>query len=281
MSYSPQQLEKFATELQKLRNETVGVQMILYDLSQRLANSRAKTYANEGVGRRLPLIGKSAQNIFRLYPPGTCELLKRDDCEDIAIQLHAFAINVYAIFDNIAWVCMLEAGGTLSPMKVGLFKAECEQFLPAELKEYVGHETAKTWFKDYGKAYRDSTAHRIPPYLPSRAYTPEESRRFLDLHNQAQQILIEASQAMANDRVRGRELLDTHETLVQGKEQIGSNSLLVAISLNGDDTSPPIYLHPQLLCDWGLANEVVRTFDRSMRTHYGWPIVPIPEVEVR
>lgn len=278
--YSPQHIEHFDAELRKLRNEMLGVQMVLHDLSQRLVNCRARMFANEGIGRRLPLVGRSVQNIFGIYPPGTCELLQRDDCDDIAIQLHAFAINVYAIFDNIAWVCMLEAGGALSPLKVGLFKAECEQFLPSELKAYVGHETAKNWFKDYGKVYRDSTAHRIPPYLPSRAYTPEEGQRFVAMHNQAQQVLIEASQEISSDRARGRELLNTHESLIREKEQIGSNSLLFAISLNGDDASPPVYLHPQLLCDWELANEVVRTFDRAMRSHYGWPIIPIPEVDV-
>ena len=38
----------------------------------------------------------------------------------------------YAIFDNIAWVCMLEAGGALSPLKVSLFKKDCEPFIPPD-----------------------------------------------------------------------------------------------------------------------------------------------------
>ena len=83
---------------------------------------RARVFANEGVGRRLPLVRRCATNIFKTYPPNKTALLTRDECEDIGIQLCAFAINVYAIFDNIAWVCMLEAGGNLSPMKVSAFK---------------------------------------------------------------------------------------------------------------------------------------------------------------
>jgi hypothetical protein len=54
----------------------------------------------------------------------------------------------------------------------------------------------------------------------------------------------------------------------------------MALSLTGEDASPPVYLHPQLLCDWGLANEVVLTFDRAMRVQYGWPVPAIPDVHV-
>lgn len=278
--YSSEQIRQFAAELRKLRNETAGVQIVLHDLSQRLTNPRARTFANQGLGRRLPLVARSASNIFSLFPPESSDLLTRTDCDDVAIQLHAFAINVYAIFDNIAWVCMLEAGGTLSPLKVCVFKKECQPFLPQALKDYLDQEVTKKWFKEYGKVYRDSTAHRIAAYLPSRAYTPEEGQRFADLHERAHRVLFEAANSMPHDRKRIHELLDLHDALNREKETLGSNSLLIALSLTGDDASPPVYLHPQLLCDWALANDVVRTFDGAMREHYGWPALPVPSLQV-
>lgn len=279
--YSREQISEFERRLQELRNETVGVQLISHDLSQLLTKERARVYANEGVGRRLKLIARSAENVFKIYPPGMVELMTSEDCDDVAIQLHAFAINVYAILDNIAWVCMLEAGGELPPLKVGLFKQSSQSYLPPDLLIYVQQDTTKDWFNKYGKVYRDSTAHRIPIYLPSRAYTREESNQFAELHARAHQLLIEASQTMVQDRMRGLELLDAHEVLLRRKELVGSNSLLVALSLNEQDPAPPVYMHPQILCDWGLAIEVVRKFDNAMRKHYGWPIPDFPQVVVR
>lgn len=278
--YSTEQLADFGDAVQKLRNETAGVQMVLHELAGLLTKARARTFANEGVGRRLPLVARTALNIFKLYPPDTKALLSRQTCDDIGIQLQAFAINVYAIFDNIAWVCMLEAGGTLSPLKVSLFKNDCKPFLPADLQAYLAQESTNKWFNQYGKLYRDSTAHRIAPYLPSRVYTPEQAEKFSDLHSRSHAALIEASTVMPLDSKRGYELLDLHEALDREKETLGSNSLLMALSLTGEDASPLVFLHPQLLCDWGLANELVSTFDRAIRVHYGWPVRAVPSVHV-
>ena|GEM_PF-854793 len=278
--YPDAEVKRFDTELQKLRNETVALSLDLTHLAGHLTNPRARTFANEGAGRRLPLVARSAENIYRIYPPGRTSFLTRDECSDIAINLHAFAINVYGLFDNIAWVCVLEAGQTLSPMKIGLFKAECQSFVPAVLKTYLAQPTTTNWFNTYGKVYRDSTAHRIAPYLPSRAYTPEEGARWQELHKQSHQQLFGAAEAMVNDRALGHRMLDAHDTLEQEKEKLGSNSLLFALSLTGADATPPVYLHPQLLCDWGLANELVRTFAKALRQDRGWSEPIIPNVQV-
>lgn len=280
-AYRSEHLNKLYSEIKDLRNQTAGVQILLGELAQRMKQPRAQMFANEGIGRRLPLVARCVQNIFQLYPPDTEMLLTREVCDDIAIHLHAFAINVYAIFDNIAWACMLEAGGSLPPLKVSPFKQECARFLPSDLKNYIARDITQKWFNEYGKIYRDSTAHRIAPYLPSRAYTIEEGRKFRELHERSHQALLDAAKVMPLERDYGRELLDLHYELNLQKEMLGSNSLVMALSLSGDaDANPPVLLHPQLLCDWGLANELVHTFDLAMRKEYGWPMIDIPDVQV-
>lgn len=278
--YSAKQVADFERELAQLRNKTAGLQIVLHELLSFLTNPRARTFASEGIGRRIAVVARCAQNIFALYPPSTAALLSADECTDVAIQMQTFAINVYAIFDNIAWVCMLEAGGMLPPLKVSLFKKECMPFIPKDLLSYLSQDVSKKWFEEYGKLYRDSTAHRIPPYLPTRVYTPEEAEKFRDLHSQSQQAVLKASGAMLTDRRRMHQLLDQRLELDQQKNALGSNSILLALSLTGVDAVAPVYLHPQVLCDWGLANEVLETFDRSIRTHYGWPIRQVPRVQV-
>lgn len=278
--YSPRQLEEFGKTAQRLLNETAGMRFVLGELAQRLTNPRARSFALQGIGRRLPLIARGACNIFTLYPPDTAELLSLETCDEVAIQFQAFAINMYGLMDNIAWVCVLESGGELNPLKISLFKREVEPYLPNELRNYVCAPTSLTWFSEYGKAYRDSTAHRIPPYLPSRAYTPEEGKSYQDLERRAYVALSEAGRAYA-DVARASELTAQYEQLVQEKESLGSNSLLVALSLNGDEPTPPVYLHPQVLCDWGLAIELLQVFDRSLRDKFGWPKMAMPNLVVR
>jgi hypothetical protein len=79
------------------------------------------------------------------------------------------------------------------------------------------------------------------------------------LDEQSHQQLLGAAKAMAEDRTLGHHMLESHEALEQEKHAPRSNSLLIALSLTAEDATPPVYLHPQFLCDWALANELVRT----------------------
>lgn len=276
--YTAEQARRFREDLQKLRNAGPGVQMDLAHLAGQLTVERARTFANQALGRRLPVVLRCVENIYRIFPPDRQRFLSQDECSDVAIQLHAFAINVYALFDNIAWICVLESGANIPPLKIGLYKPECQPYLPAKLVEYLNEPTALTWYRTYGKLYRDSTAHRIAPYLPQRAYTPDEGESWRELHGRSLQALREA--ATTADRGSRMLKLDEHERLNEQKESIGSNSLLVALSLTGEDASPAVYLHPQLLCDLGLAHELVRTFAAALRAAYGWSSPAIPAMTV-
>lgn len=272
--YSAEQVRYFLGKVRELRNAQPAVQLDLLDLSTKLTTPRAQTFANEGLGRRLPVIERTILNIYQTYPPDRSTFLTKDECTDVAIQFHAFAINVYALFDNIVWVCVHEAGQQLQPTKIGPFKPESQQFIPKLLKEYLAQPTVQTWFNDYGKLYRDSTAHRIAPYLPSRVFLPEAGRRWQELHEKSTQVLFGWKPTEPEHELSGR--LARHEQLEIEKESLGSNSLLVGLSLSGEDSSPPVYLHPQLLCDWGLAHELVLAFTEAMRQQYGWekPYIP-------
>ena len=248
--------------------------MNLSHLSEQLTAQRARIFANEAMGRRLLVIERSVLNIFDIYPPGRSEFLTQDECTDVAIQLHAFAINVYAVLDNAAWICLLQAGGNLAPMKVGLYKEECKAFLPPVLNEYIARPAIKKWFNDYGKVYRDSTAHRIPPYLPIRNYTQEEAIRWQELHKESMAVLFDRKPGHALAQVNER--LAKHRQLESEKDQLGCNSLLVVLTLTGEDATHPVLLHPQLLSDWGLVQEFVQAFAQAMRQQYGWesPVIP-------
>lgn len=277
--YSTDQVEHFLNQVQLLRNAQPRIQLDLSSLAEQLTVERAKVYANQAMGRRLPVIEQAVLNIFDIYPPNRSKYLTKRECTNIAIQLQVFAINVYAVFDNAAWISMLESGGNLNPVKVGLFKKECKIFLPQGILDYISNSNIKQWFDDYGKLYRDSTAHRIPPYLPSRTYTPEEASLWKELHEKSMKLLFGYKPGESSEKVDER--LGMHEQLEAEKNALGRNSLMIALTLNGEDASNPIFLHPQLLCDWGLVQEFVSTFTKAMRKHYGWDSPYIPDMVVR
>lgn len=276
LGYSADSIEHFMSSLRDLRSAQPNVQLDLHHLAEQLNVARARTFASEALGRRLPVIQQTVLNVFHIYPPDRSDFLTQDECTNIAIQLQAFAINVYAIFDNAAWICMLEAGGNLPKERVGLFRTEIRKFLPVRLVDYIDQPTVKTWFDDYGKIYRDSTAHRIPPYLPSRAYTTEEGARYQKIHEQSMALLYGWRPSESLEQVEER--LALHRELEAEKERLGHNSLLFGLTLTGEDAKPAIYLHPQLLCDWGLVHEFVRAFTLAMREHYGLAAPSLPPI---
>ena len=238
----------------------------LAQLASRMPDDRARQFANEGVGRRLRTIDRCVTNIFHIYPPGRTEHLSMEECDDVAIQLQTFAINVYALFDNVAWVCVHLDKAQLSPLQVGPFKAQTRPHLPPTLAAFLSEPRVENWHKVYGKAYRDATAHRLPIYLPSRAYTPEEGIRWNQLHAELMDSMLRLGGPGTPEEVDAR--LARHQALQAEQDSLGSNSLLMALTLNGAEAQDPVFLHPQVLCDYGLAQEVVAEMIASVPAHF-------------
>lgn len=264
--YSEEQENHFMEALQRLRKGSASAQLNLGHLGNQLTSSRARTFAREGMGRRLRVIERCVLNVFGLFPPGRDALLTPDECDDVAIQLHAFAINVYGLFDNLAWVLVLEAGLEIPPVKISLFKGPAEAAVPQSLQHYLKTPDVQAWFQDYGKPYRDSTAHRIPLYLPSRAWTKEDSEQWEQLDRDAMAALTSWRPGEDVDVA-----LKRHEELIRRKNALGQNSLTMALTLTGEDARPPVFMHPQLLSDWALVQELVDVAAKSLREEKGWP----------
>jgi hypothetical protein len=277
--YDFAQTQNLMDQLQALRDAQPSIQLDLGVLAEQLTVPRAKTFATQALGRRLAVVERAVLNVFRIFPPDRNSFMNPDECNDVAIQLHAFAINIYALFDNITWICTLEAALELSPSKIGPFNKECQAALPDGLRAYLGKPEIRSWFNDYGKVYRDSTAHRIPPYLPSRVLTTQEVELWKELDTKSMQALAEGRIRATKENID--DLLERHEKFEEEKNKLGRNSLLMALSLTGEDATPPVYLHPQLLCDWGLAHELLLAFTKSLRNTYQWRVPFIPQMSVR
>ena len=206
----------------------------------KLTSVRAKEYLQQGVGRRLMTLRRSLWNIFELFPPDRKKPLLNNNLEDIQINLHGFVINLYGIFENLAWSFILHhdleerVGGRKN---VSLFHSSTQKLLPVQLSSYLKSSNILNWQVEYLKNYRDSLAHRIPLYVPPAAFTHEEGIHF----NLLEEEKVECIKMHQFSRV---------DEIHIEQENIGRASpVFLRLLSDTVDTELPIYLHPQLLCD--------------------------------
>ncbi|NCT69285.1 MAG: hypothetical protein GXC76_16775 [Rhodanobacteraceae bacterium] len=201
--------------------------------------SRLREYLLHGAARRVGAIRRAIQNIYAFFPPETERPLQQDTLADVQINLHAFVMNLYGLYDNWAWAFVLQhnledaIGGR---QRIGLFIDATRNRLPRELREYLLSPAATAWHENYAKSFRDALAHRIPPYIPPAQITPEEEARYNELEN-------EKVECIKNGRW---ERLD-EVWAEQGALGVPCPYFLHAYT---EDTPPrPLYLHPQVLSD--------------------------------
>ena len=203
------------------------------------ADQGTREYLQRGVGRRLNVIQYSLARIYDLLPPSQTRPLPKLTLSEVQICLHAFVMNVSGIFDCWAWAFVLrhgllkQVGGA---MKVGMFLAKTQLFLPPALKTYVTTDPIKSWHIDYLKTYRDALAHRIPLYVPPSEFTDADAQRYRELEDECAQWLLRGNPAEA-------------ERVMDEQEQLGRACLFFYQELTSDPTSKPVWIHPQLNSD--------------------------------
>lgn len=185
--------------------------------------------------------------MFRLFPASRDEKLSEDDRLDVEINLHSFLINVYGILENIALAIAYENAlmgdnpkGKLNVRQVSLFNRDFRRRLSSQLRSYLGGQTLAAWYRQYAKNYRDALAHRILPYVPPAALNPDEARKFKDL---------EAAIREATDPFRIR-------SLQEEQSRLGRSNPHFVHSFS--ENSKPLYLHPQLLADFGTVEDILK-----------------------
>lgn len=198
-----------------------------------------KEYMLHGVGRRVGLLRHCLRNVFSLFPPNATVPLQIDVLYGVQIHLHAFVINLYGAFENLAWAFVVrhsleaDVGGR---KKIGMFLRSTQRFLPPELKAYVTSNTMVRWHDEYLKSYRDSLAHRIPLYIPPSTFTPADGERYHEL----EQTKMQCIQAREWDRL---------EQVRAEQENLGKPCPIFLHSAGDSGDTRPVYLHPQMLCD--------------------------------
>jgi hypothetical protein len=251
MFFSVEQAEQLNQHLADVLAELQDLQLQIVAQGQPLeVTSRVREHLLQGAARRVGVIRRSIENVFALFRPNMEHPLSRDHLSDVQINLHAFIINLYGIYDNWAWAYVLRHNleGVIGDRnRVGLFHNATRNHLPPSLKTYLMTSTTIDWHKRYAKSYRDALAHRIPPYIPPAEFTPEEGARYNELENE-KVVCISSRRWERLDEVWAEQAA------------LGRPSFTFLHAFTEDEPPRPIILHPQMLSDGKAVAEFGRLF---------------------
>jgi hypothetical protein len=240
MFYSAEVLEILERQQGEVISSLNDLQIKIVREGQTLDHaSRVREHLLHGAGRRVGVIRRSIENVFSLFPPNTTRPLGRDALADVQINLHAFVMNLYGLYDNWAWAYVLRHNLELvigDRRRVGLFLDATRSHLPAQLRTYLDSPMTTEWHESYAKSCRDALAHRIPPYIPPAEFTPEEGRRFNELETQK-------LECISNENWERLEQVSAEQS------ELGRPSFTFLHAFTEDTPPRPLILHPQLLTD--------------------------------
>ena len=250
MHYTPTALAKIEQQIHSLRFKHYDLVMNLQAFSGKMNNARAIEYLSNGVTRRLFIINRCVENIFRLFPPSRAEKLTNEDRLYLEISLHAFLINTYGVIENLALSLAFENElvSSAKPERqatysVGFFKNDFREKLSPRLRTYLSGAKMLSWCNDYAKNFRDALAHRIPPYVPPSGLGKRDQRRFKKLSD---------SLTVLSKQGYSERYTATIDELVG----LGKASPFYVHSFS--EKSHFVYLHPQVIADFNTLEDLIK-----------------------
>jgi hypothetical protein len=253
MRYDEQALESISEKYSEVSRIHDQLMLRLFFAESRLHDGKAKAYLLQGVARRLKSLTRCIENIFTIFPVDRTDRLSPEELTDVDINLHAFFVNIWGLFDNLAWVFVIEKGlfgrpkeGKLSKKDIGLFNRKTQSHLPESIRTYLTSEHIMSWYSEYSKNYRDALAHRIPMYIPPFILVGEEQEKYLALEEQIRKLDFSLPETPA-----------ICDELREKQEALGQPSLVFTHSF--DEKSGFVFLHNQLIIDYLTVEEVLNT----------------------
>lgn len=259
MTYTPEDSVKLSLDCNKILGDLQTLMVECAKQGNAAPATRAQEYMLHGASRRVKVLHRSLENIFQLFPPSQELPLKPEDLSDVQINLHAFMINLYGVWENWAWAFIYRHGLESkigARHNVGLFIKKTQNFLPSVLRDYLQSPRTSSWQQKYLKNYRDALAHRIPLYVPPGTFTPEEWEQYNKLIEEQ----FECIKSMRWERLQKIQI---------EQESMGRPCFVFlhsfsdeekSLVLSEEEKSSSLALHTQLLCDSLLIVEFGKMF---------------------
>jgi len=138
MPYDERSLKEITEKYRDIGRIHDQLMLRLMSLLSRLKNDKAKEYLTQGAGRRLNIVTRCVENIFGIFPIGQTAQLTREELADVAINLHAYFVNLSGLFDNLGCIFVFEnellgepTEGKLGRNQVGLFNRKTQSRMPS------------------------------------------------------------------------------------------------------------------------------------------------------
>lgn len=218
--------------------------------SKKYRTPKGYEYALHGFGRRLRVMTRCIENIFRVLPPS--QTVKPDDSQrlDATINIQSFVYNAYGCCENLAWIWVHEReikmpnGDPLSYGAVGFRKTNrvVWRSLPIDFRKHLG--TLDEWFANL-RSFRDGLAHRVPLYIPPSLVDPKNNEKYNELERQA--TIAEITQ---NDKA----LRNAEANLAQ------IEFFRPVMTHSVTEEAPLIRFHAQVLADFNTVDEIATKF---------------------
>lgn len=213
-----------------------------------LNNEEAKVLAQQGFGRRIIIIHRCIENIFRIYPLDADHKPNLDELSDLDINLQAFIFNVYGALDNLAWVWVKEKNivneenQPLSKWDIGFKSTTIRKSFSLKFQEYL--QNKDDWF-DHIKEFRHALAHRIPPYVPPFKLTSYEYQKW---------------QKLEEERSKAQEQQEYNEYIQLSNEITNLGTFIPAMLNLHSKGLEGMMFHPQIIVDWKTVMEIWDNF---------------------
>ena len=116
-------------------------QLVLKYVYFPFTDAKAKEYAHQGFSRRVQILKRCIDNVFRAVPPRTMKVPSKERLYDAQINIHAYLTNAFGSVDNLAWIWVHERGLAkgIRPRQVGLRKhnTEVRATFSADFRNYL------------------------------------------------------------------------------------------------------------------------------------------------
>jgi hypothetical protein len=199
-------------------------------------NEQARHYGQQGFARRVQVLRRCIENVFKIIPPGTMKVPSKGRLYDAQINIQASLANVYGIIDNLAWIWVYERNlsNVIPRRHVGLGKQNktVRSSLSVEFQKHL--VSIDGWF-DYLADFRHALAHRIPIYIPPGMVLQAN----VDAYNA---LTAQMTDALNQTKPGEYELLSKQQSKLLVFQPLIAHSTI--------ETKTPYVFHPQLIADF-------------------------------
>jgi hypothetical protein len=156
--------------------------------SRRYKAERAREYATQGFGRRLDMLIRTIDRVFKVLPPEREDIPNTDEVVDAQMAIQTFVMNAFGSLDNLAWIWVFEKnvkgkkGKELGRKLVGLGSEHVRSSYTKDFSNFL--DNRQKWFENL-KDFRDSLAHRIPLYIPPYIIAEKDADAYRQLEEAA------------------------------------------------------------------------------------------------